>query len=87
MDPELLKLVALAVGAIISAPFVMASVRAFFFFGQMSQAVKTVDREVQGMKAIMEKFTNRVDSALSDHEGRITTIEAERRVEAQERGE
>ena len=81
MNPDLLKLLALTVGAIVSAPFVLASVRAFFFFGQMSQAVKTVDREVQAMKAILQSFTTEVRDVMSDHETRLTTIEAERRAE------
>lgn len=82
MNPDLLKLVAIAVGAIISAPFVMASVRAFFFFGQMSQAVKNADTKINGVEKLLSDFVTEMRQAFADHESRLTTIEAERRIEA-----
>lgn len=82
MNPDLLKLVALAVGAIISAPFVMASVRAFFFFGQMSQAVKNADAKIGAVEKLITDFIAEMRQSMLDHETRLTTIEAERRIEA-----
>ena len=76
MNPDLLKLVAIVVGTVVSAPFVLASVRAFFFFGQMSQTVKTVEADAAAMKQIMERFSDKMDAQLGVHEKRLTLLEA-----------
>jgi hypothetical protein len=76
MNPDLVKLVAIVLGTVVSAPFVLASVRAFFFFGQMSHAVKTVEGEVAAIKQVMERFSERVGLAMADHEKRLTLLEA-----------
>ena len=84
MSPDLLKLLAIVVGTVVSAPFALASVRAFFFFGQMSQAVKTVEGEVSSIKQVMERFSERIDLAMAAHEKRLTLLEATYEVHAAE---
>lgn len=87
MNSDIVKLLAITAGTLISAPFVLASMRAFFFFGQMSQAIKTVQEEVNVMKRMVTDFVDEMRKSTRDHERRITVIESERRIETRERGE
>lgn len=81
MNPDVLKLIAITVGVIISAPLFLASVRAFFFFGKMSQTVEGLQSSVARAESKIDGFTQRMEAVIVDHEGRLTTIEAERRIE------
>lgn len=79
---DLLKLAAIVAGTLISAPFILASMRAFFFFGQMSQVVKMANDKATEIEKVMSSFIEEMKAITRDHEGRIIVIEAERRVEA-----
>jgi len=76
MTPDLLKLLAITVGTVVSTPVFLAAVRAFFFFGLMTQLVKTVEKDIAAMKDVMEKFSDRMEAAISGHEKRLTLLEA-----------
>lgn len=78
---DILKLAAITAGTLISAPFILASLRAFFFFGQMSQAIKTLEAGITETKKMVSEFVEEMRSITRDHEGRLIIIEAERRVE------
>lgn len=68
-------------GILISAPLVMASVKAIFFFGQASQTVKVIEKR-------FEEHVNRMDTFIAEMHDfcdatniRLTEIEADRRAE------
>lgn len=77
MNKDFWTAAGLIFGAIVSAPFLIASLRAFFFFGQMSQAVKTVEAAIKRVEDTATAFMKKVDEDHTDHEKRITENEVE----------
>lgn len=81
MNPDVLKIMAVTAGALVASPFMLASFRAFFFFGEMSRAGKQAEAAIGRTEQAVAAFVTATEERFADHEGRITTIEVERRTE------
>ena len=93
MNPDVLKIMAMTAGAIISAPVILMSVKVVQFFTTLDVTVKATGGTVAAMGVELKESTrtmveNHKDLAeiVKNHEGRITVIEAERRIEAKQVG-
>ncbi len=82
MPPDVLKIMASVAGALIAAPLIAATMRAFFFFGSMSKTVERMGRDLEESTKTMVGFQSKVTELLEGHEIRLTRIEEARRVEA-----
>ncbi len=82
MNPDVLKIAAITAGALVASPFMLASFRAFFFFGRMSTMAEEAKAAITRTEDAVAKFVTTTETALADHELRLTTIEVERRTEA-----
>lgn len=72
-------------GAAISAPLIIAAVRAFFFFGQMSRTVSVVEVNMGLMTKKVDTFIDEMHDYMAQTNERLTTIEVERRTERRDR--
>lgn len=72
-------------GAAISAPLIIAAVRAFFFFGQMSRTVSVVEANIGIINKKVDEFISEMHDYMRQTNDRVTTIEAERRSERRDR--
>lgn len=71
----------LVFGAIASAPIVLASVRAIFFFGQVSQSVTNMERRFDEHVSKVDKFIDEVHEFVDTSNIRLTRIEEARKAE------
>lgn len=68
MNPQLMQQIALVMGTILALPFLIALVRASMFVGSM-------DRTVKDTAKLLDSFIKRVDSDLSSHDDRTSSLE------------
>jgi hypothetical protein len=73
MQPQ--TLVETVVGLFISAPFMIAGVRAILFFGEARATARAASEALTALKSTLERFTEEVGRDLRDHEGRIRVLE------------
>ena len=81
MNPDPLKIIAEVLAGIVSIPVILAAVRAFIFFGRALKSMERVELDVKESADRVTVFAERITKLYEDHEIRLTTIEAERRME------